>query len=229
MVSICQGQYGATIKLMNGNTPGEVIQPATGTEEPTSQLPTPTPTETQGYFHPDSENAADPYAGTGRGSAMPQALQTDEVVAEWTASEFIDHQKSAAWFLVLAAITLIIGAVVYILSKEVLAPILIGVLAFLFGFGAARKPRELHYAITTSGIVIEDKLYAYQDLKSFSVIRDGAFESILLLPSKRWQPSLSLYIDPEEMDDITNGLGTFLPYEERVSGLADKFLSKIRF
>ncbi len=238
MLSICQGQYGATILLMNGE-PGKVIQPGDTPEVSSTessapaQLPEvdqPSPVEDRpesGFFNGEKEPGA--YASTEL-SPTPSVSFFDGEAISWTASEFIDHQKSAGWFLILGIIAIAASVGLwFITGGEWFASLIVILFAVIFGIGAARRPRELEYAISADGVRIDQKLFPYSELRSFSVVQVGAIESILLLPAKRWQPTLSLYFDQNDAEKIVDTLGSFLPYEERTTGATDKFLYKIRF
>lgn len=147
----------------------------------------------------------------------------------WTASEFIDHQKDKSWFLGLAGLTLLAIGVIYFMTHDITSCAVIGVVAVLFGITAARKPRTLEFAIDDQGIQIGNKLYTYASFKSFTVMEEGPFSSIQLLPMQRFMPPVSLYYPPEQEDAITASLGAFLPHENRERDPIDKLMRRIRF
>lgn len=182
-----------------------------------------------GFYNGSKTDPAQNYSTTERSEAyVPE--EDNLTFVEWTASEFVDHQKSIKWFLGLGIFTIVLGVFVFIVTgRDWFGPVVIAMLAIIFGVGAARKPRELAFTISAKGIQIGERLFAYEDLKSFSLMDEGSIEKIVLTPSKRWQPLLSLYFDPSAGDKIMDTLGGYLPYEERLPGLTDKFLHKIRF
>lgn len=182
-----------------------------------------------GFYSGTKTNLAQEYSTTERSEAYFPA-EDNHTLVEWTASEFVDHQKTIKWFLGLGLFTILLGAFVFIATdRDWFGPVIVAMLAIVFGVGAARKPRELTFAVSAKGIQIGERLFAYEDLKSFSLMDEGSIEKIVLTPSKRWQPLLNLYFDPADGDRIMDALGGYLPYEERLPGLADKFLHKIRF
>ena len=82
----------------------------------------------------------------------------DQNTISWTASEFIAHAKSTGWYLVLAGITVVLAVGGYFLA-DIMTSCIIVIVALLFGFIAARKPRELPYRIDKTGILIDKKLF----------------------------------------------------------------------
>jgi hypothetical protein len=156
-------------------------------------------------------------------------IAEEPVEIRWTASEFIDHQKTSSWFLGLAGAGLVVAAVVYLLTQDIFATIIIAILAFIFGIGAARKPRILEYSIGGAGITVGERYAPYEEFRSFAVVSEGAIESIILLPTKRWSPPLSVYFAPDDGEKIIDTLSAFVPFENHEPGLIDKFLHRIHF
>lgn len=147
----------------------------------------------------------------------------------WTASEFVDHEKDFSWFLKLGGITVVLVAIIYLVTEEAITSIVIILASALFGVTASRKPRTLEYQITPAGVSIGGKLYKFEIFKSFSVIEEEAFNSIQLMPLKRFMTPISLYFPPEQEEQIITTLGSYLPHEERGRDPVDRLMRKVRF
>ncbi len=148
---------------------------------------------------------------------------------QWSASEFIAHEKSTLWYLALTGGTITLALIAYVLSKEFLTPSLLIITGLLFGYMAARKPRELVYVIDEKGVYIGNKFFSYSDFRSFSVVQEGAVESIWFMPMKRLSPSITIYFAPQDGDKIVNALANFLPVEEKELEAIDKLMHRIGF
>src|SRR5690349_9554131 len=125
------------------------------------------------------------------GNQPPQARQQlpplpgqDEVT--WTASEFIDHGKDSQWYLMLASGTIVADVILYFWIHEFFTIAAITIMAVLLGIMAGRKPQVLTYKLDSGGITIADKYYPYGAFRSFSIIDEGAFSSVMLMPLKRF-------------------------------------------
>ncbi|HSX08468.1 MAG TPA: hypothetical protein VLG11_06270 [Candidatus Saccharimonadales bacterium] len=152
------------------------------------------------------------------------------VQVHWTASEFIHHQKSFAWYLVLAVSALAAGAIVYLLTRgDKITAAVIPVAALFFGISAARKPRTLDYEVNGAGIIIGRHFYPYANMKSFSIVHQGAFSSVSFMPLKRFMPFLTMYYAPEDEEKIVGVLSSYLPVEMARRDMLDQFLERIRF
>lgn len=154
--------------------------------------------------------------------ALPTAV-------EWTASEFIAHDKSAAWYLGLAAVAAILSFVIYMITKDYISVAVVIVAALLMGVYGARQPRQLQYKLDLRGVTIGGKFYPYADFRSFSVVPEGAFASIVFMPLKRFGPPVTIYFAPDDQQKIMAILGRELPFEEPRRDVIDTLLRKIRF
>lgn len=156
-------------------------------------------------------------------------LPTIEPV-NWTALEFIHHDKDAGWYLGLAGFTVVASILIYFLSShDTVATFIVVIVAAAFGFSASRKPRELTYSIDSSGIHIGSKLYPYDGFKSFSVVDDDADQSVWLMPLKRFMPIIPIYFHQEDERKIVGTLANILPFENHEPGVVDKLMHKVRF
>jgi hypothetical protein len=147
----------------------------------------------------------------------------------WTASEFIAHEKSPGWYLMLAAATLIIAVLIYLITRDYISVGVVVVAGLLLGTYGARQPRQLQYTIDRHGVTIGPKAYNYNEFRSFAVIQEGAFSSITFMPLKRFSPPISIYYAPEDEEKIVALLSDKLPFEQRRLDAVDNLMRKIRF
>jgi len=157
-----------------------------------------------------------------------QSIHQDDVV-QWKASEFIDHQKSSVWFIVLIMGGIFGGALMYLITRDILSTVVIVVAAVAFGIFAGKKPRTLTYSLTPSNLKIDQKTYRYDEFKSFSVMQEGALYSIILDPIKRFMPPLTIYFAGEDGERIFDALARHLPHEEKRQDFVENLMRKIRF
>jgi hypothetical protein len=158
----------------------------------------------------------------------PAHVQSSTQVS-WTASEFVAHHKNAGWYLALIGIIVLLAAAVFALTEDLVSTVVIAIVGISFGFFAARKPRELQYALDTSGIHMGEKFYPYSQFKSFSLVQEDAAQSVWLMPLKRFMPILTMYFDPNDQDKIASTLSNFLPFEEHQPDAVDRVMHRIRF
>lgn len=147
----------------------------------------------------------------------------------WTASEYIHHERGVGWYLLLFLGTIGLSAGVYFLTKDYFATGTIVVLGIIVAIFAGRKPNQMTYELTSSGIRVGEKAYNYNLFKSFAVVREGTLSSINLMPIKRFMPPVTAYFADADEQKITDVLGKNLPYEERKADGIDRLSRRLRF
>src|SRR5438067_766422 len=83
----------------------------------------------------------------------------------WTASEYIDHQRGASWYLLLVMGTAVLAALVYLLTKDYFATGIIIVVGLILGSVAHWKPRQVNYELSSSGFQADEKFYPFSLFK----------------------------------------------------------------
>jgi hypothetical protein len=162
-------------------------------------------------------------------SEQPSQPEPTQAGIKWQASEFIDHQKTSGWFIILILVALTLSTTLYLITQDVLSSLVILVAAVAFGVFASKKPRTLTYSLSTSSLTIDGKKYQYEDFRSFSLIQEGALYGIMLEPTKRFLPPLTIYFDPSDGETIFDTLAQHLPHEEKAPDFVERFMRKIRF
>ena len=147
----------------------------------------------------------------------------------WTASEYITHSKSAGWYVALAAATVVIAVVTWLITRDFFPATMVAIALLLLGIYAGRKPREQSYALDSRGLTIGSRHYSFRDFRSFSVAREGAFPNIELTPLKRFAMYVTVYFDPKDEGKIARLLSAHLPMEEPRTTFTDSLMRQIKF
>ena len=161
--------------------------------------------------------------------AAPPAPPSGGDSITWTATEYAHHDRGASWYLLLFLGTIGLAAAVYFLTKDYFAAGAIVVVGAIVGAFAVRKPGQVTYELSDSGLRVGQKLYSLSQFKSFSVTHDGAANSISLLPLKKFMPPVDAYFGPADEEKITDLLGKYLPYEQRKAAGIDRLSRKLKF
>jgi hypothetical protein len=147
----------------------------------------------------------------------------------WSASEYIDHEKRAGWFMSVGAVGAALAAAIYLVTRDYVNSIVIMVVVALFAASGARKPRILNYGLDNRGIHIGSKFYDYNEFRSFSIMDEGGLNSIELFQFKRFTTPITLYFPPDQEVAIINFLGSYLPREVRQHDPIDRLMRRVRF
>ena len=181
----------------------------------------------------DSE--APPGSSEGQESVEMNPVATTEPPSEtdgsitWTASEFIAHQKSAKWYLTLTVVTVALAGLVYLLTKDLITTIAIIIAAMLLAVEATKKPRELEYSLDGQGLHVGTKIHSFDQFRSFAIVHQGAFSSIMLFPLKRFSLMTQAFYDPADEQKITSLLTARLPLDDKKRDWFDELMWRIKY
>ncbi|MGK2896330.1 MAG: hypothetical protein ACSLEY_01900 [Candidatus Saccharimonadales bacterium] len=146
---------------------------------------------------------------------------------QWQAPEYLQHDKSPLWYVVFAlvVIALMAGAVfVQAWTFVVLIPIMaIALLVY-----SHRPPHEFQYSVGEHGIHINDQLHPVSEFKAFGVMQEHGTNVLVLIPVKRFNPSLAVYFPVEVGEALVDTLGAYVPMQDVHPDLFDRIVSKLR-
>lgn len=183
----------------------------------------------------DADKPAEPQTDSTSASPNTKNIETETATnsppeVEWTASEFIAHIKGANWYLMYGLAVVALTAFVFLVtSRDIVSSSIVFVVGIIFGFFSAKKPRVLHYGLNKTGVIIEQKSYPYTGFKSFSVIDDGPVHSLILMPMRRFAPTISIFFATDDEQKIVQKLSDYLPVEHAKYDAVDRFMQHIRF
>lgn len=168
---------------------------------------------------------------------MQEEEKTQEVSAEvvdpgqsfsWQASEFIHHQKTAGWYLVMGLIAFVLVAAAIVTRQWISIAVFATMTAAVVVY-ASKEPRILNYRLDSHGVTIDNKPSPYTNFKSYSVLKDTGWHMIDLDPTQRFAPRVSIIFDSEDLDKITAILDAKMPRVDREPDWIEKLTRSIRF
>jgi hypothetical protein len=160
-------------------------------------------------------------------SDNPTPSLTQEPV-RWQATEYIHRDKNPLWFVGFGVVTLLFMILAIFVIQSITFDILVPVMAAALLVYAYRPPRVLDYTLSRQGLHINDRLYSFSEFKGFGVIHGDDEYSIMLLPTKRFKPGVSVYFPEEAGEAIVDMLGARLPMQELHLDIVDRIIRKLR-
>ncbi len=165
---------------------------------------------------------------TSQASPVEAPVQQQPSIA-WQASEYIDHEKTKEWYLGLGGVTLLLVLLAIFVMKEYTFAALAVVMAIAIGLLAKKPASQVVYKMDALGISVGDKFFRYDSFRAFGVSKEGAFATVVLLPVKRFSPSVNIYFPQELGEQIVDVLGSVLPMQEIKPDLIDKISGRLNF
>ena len=135
-----------------------------------------------------------------------EIVERSEEKLIWSALEYEEKERSKDWFWALGIIV-VTSSLASIIFENYFFAALLTLSGFLLGFFAVKKPDLVTYELNSQGLVIRNRLYPYENIKSFWIQIDMGGEinlkPILFIHSERvFMPILSIPIDETLAPDI---------------------------
>lgn len=157
----------------------------------------------------------------------------DELVS-WRASDSSDSSPNKQALLGLFVVgAIIVSTLIWLGGFDfgTISAIVVVVLAMVAMVVANRFHSDYleEYSLDIEGVSIGEKFYPYSDLRAFSLIDEDGNATIELLPTKRFLPRLSMYLETDSADKVIETLAQYLPHEERQPDFVDKITRILKF
>lgn len=108
------------------------------------------------------------------------------VYYQWEGTEYAFEEKGADWYWSLGIIA-IAGIVACIIFNNFLLALVVAAAATSLGLVAARAPRTHQFALTDTGLVVDQVLHPYEEMLHFSILEyaDESLPPSISIKTKR--------------------------------------------
>ncbi|MDO4902593.1 MAG: hypothetical protein Q4A21_03540 [bacterium] len=188
------------------------------------------PKETPYMAQTDMERV-DPSEAPAFHQIQPQEDVEETEIVNWQAQDLLIGEKSQTWYIYFFIIVVAMIAAAWFLmggwqSWSFILVIVISAAAIVMT-RSTKHSKIINYALSTRGVYIGNDFYEYANFKAFGILKEKQIYSIILMPRKRFSPSVSIYFPKENGEKITDILGARLPMEEIHLDLIDRIIRKI--
>ncbi|MDB5159862.1 MAG: hypothetical protein JWO99_125 [Candidatus Saccharibacteria bacterium] len=185
--------------------------------------------EKQNYWEKPEEERVEQPAEEDVTEEQAPLDEVQDTPVTWTAHEYVHLDKSPLWFVLFVLVVLGLISIDVFLLKSYTFSALVIVMAIAVVIYTRRPPRELTYGLSIKqGLYVGERLYHFEEFKAFGLIKDGEHNSIMLLPTKRFSPGVSVYFPEEAGEQIVDILGQRLPMEDLKLDVIDIVVRKLR-
>ena len=160
--------------------------------------------------------------------AYPAGYDGDEEVIDWEMDEFLEHRRTPVWYLVLFMIAVLLGLASFLITREVIAPASILVMAAAAALYSFKKPTRRRYTLTSLGLKIGSRLYDYSHFKTFSLIKDNGIAALYLITNQRFIPPITIYLPLDKDKRIIRKLSRHIAYTPSGLQWPDRLMQYLR-
>ena len=145
----------------------------------------------------------------------------------WEAEEYIIRDRNTWWYIGLILVGVGLSAIaVWQRWWTFLVLVILSIITILTS--NLRPPRKIKYSLDKDGLTEGNKLHKYDDFKAFGILKEGSHFSAVLIPKKRFSPSVKVYFPGGSGEAIVDALGAHLPMEEVKLDFIDKIVNFLR-
>lgn len=146
----------------------------------------------------------------------------------WSALEYEEKDRSQDWFWALGVIV-VTGSIAAIIFGNYFFAALIILSGFLLGFLAKKKPEMIFYELNNRGLKIRNRLYSYENIKSFWVQKE--IKPMLFIHSERaFMPIMTIPIEETMAEEIYSVLASQnIPEVEMKEHPSEKIMEALGF
>ncbi len=155
--------------------------------------------------------------------ALPYAddMPEDDVLIAWEGPEFEVYERDKRWYIVASVVLLLIIIYAVIVNSLIMAItfILIGVVGYIH---LQKDPRHLVFAVATSGVVVGDEIFPFDDIKSFWIFYEPPHTYMLSLCMRnRVLPHVHIPLHQVDPIELRKVLLQFIPEEQQEMDMVD--------
>jgi hypothetical protein len=148
---------------------------------------------------------------------------------EWTALEYEEKERGNDWFWALGVIVVASSVTSFIYSNYFFGLLLIiaGILLVIF---AVKKPDLVFYELNEKGLKIRNRLFPYENIKSFWIKREGEKPMLFIKSERLFMPIISMPINPNHIEEIKNAMLSKNVLEEEIKEhVSEKIMDSLGF
>jgi hypothetical protein len=156
-----------------------------------------------------------------------QVVDDDAALLRWEGTEYVHSSRSVKWYSIFGIATVVAVVAAIMVLKSITFAILIPVMVVALLVYVRRAPDVLQYILSRKGIHVNDKLFTFDQFKSFGVVSYNGSHSVVLVPRKRFQIGQTLYFPEEVGEQLVDMLAERLPMKEVAPDAIDRLLAKL--
>ncbi len=153
----------------------------------------------------------------------------DKIIISWIAPEYIQHQKSARWYMI-AGTALLLFLVWAIYTKSWSMALAIIVFSLVYQYTQSNHPpKDIKIAVTESGIGVGKMFFPYSHIQAFWIINKPGLKTLNLRVSKSFFSDVIIQLNNQDPVVLRQYLvGQVAEWEGKDERLGDVFLRLLK-
>ena len=156
-------------------------------------------------------------------------MATNQTIISWQAPEFRHYEKNHAWYITLAAVSiLIIGF--FAIERDFFAAVCLAIIAAFIFFFARQKPQIVVIELDHRGVKFGNLMFPYKQIKHFWVVHNERHKTLNLQTTAMLNNLMILELEKQDPETIRRFLLSHLPeHEETEETPVQKIMHRFKF
>lgn len=153
----------------------------------------------------------------------------EKSLISWETPEYPAYEKSADWYWWVGLVVVVLmGFAIW--QRSFLFGVFILIAWFTMMLYAVRPPKTIHVSIIESGVMVENTLYPWHNIKSFWIFyRPPLIRDLSLESKKTVMPYIKIPIGETEPEKIKKIISAYIPEVEQKESVIDNLSHLARF
>jgi hypothetical protein len=165
-----------------------------------------------GLYKSSNPNALMPNTSNSNDSNPETNLANNQTqFIAWQDYEFPVKTKSLKWFIKIIIATIVIGAVLYLLSRDYVTIVALFVGVLILVVYSFRKPKMTNFMIDKYRVVVGKHQFNFLDYRAYFMKEYENHNAVVLIPYKRFAPSVTIYIRADYVDKVVDFISQIIP------------------
>jgi hypothetical protein len=150
-------------------------------------------------------------------STQQTQFEDIELYLKWEVAEREEYQRSKRWYII-GGIAMFLMFVYALWGSNYLFAGMLVLISFIYGYTLFEGNEKVPCAITNYGIILDDSLFEYKEIKTFSIVTNEVGATNLYLRfNSRLRPLLPVPLDGVSRQEVQEILGQFIEEDEEMT------------
>ncbi len=152
-----------------------------------------------------------------------------ETKLEWRALEYEEKERGNDWFWALGVIV-VASSITSFIYKNYFFSLFLIIGGFLLALFAVKKPDLVFYEMNKKGLKIRNRLFPYENIKSFWVKKEGMQPTLFIKSERLFMSIISMPLGEDITEEVKNiMLSNNVPEEEMKEHVSEKIMDSLGF
>lgn len=156
-------------------------------------------------------------------------MATNQTIISWQAPEFRHYEKNYAWYITLAAVSVLVVGF-FAVERDFFAAVCLAIIAAFIFFFAKQRPQIVIIELNPKGVVFGNLLFPYKQIKHFWIVHNERHKTLNIQTTAMLNNLMILELEEQDPEEIRRFLLNHLPeHEETEETSIQRIMHRFKF